>query len=83
MAKAWFPANVAAKLTVGKIQAEIERLGLVKPKRLGLSKMLAHFGHQLVEEKLVEVTKGSNLSRSDIKFHLYLHALEVFYVTFN
>ncbi len=69
VAKAWFPLEVSARLNVGKIQMEIQALGLLKPatKRCSLTKALVHFGRELIENKLVKLVKTAQLTRSDVE----------------
>lgn len=65
--KSWFTPNIAARLNVGKVLAEIQTLGLLKPKRCGLTKIIAHFGRELIENKLVRVNKTARLTRDNVQ----------------
>lgn len=66
VARAWFPPDLASKLTLGRVTKELTVLGVKRPQKCGLKDSLVMLAKELLRTKRVTIKKCSNLTRVDV-----------------
>ena len=61
--RSWFPPELAARLTLGRVTKELQVFGVKKPQRCGLKDALVLLAKEVLR---VMIKKRSNLTRADV-----------------
>ena len=64
--RSWFPSELAARLTLGRVTKELQAFGVKRPQRCGLKDALVLLAKELLRTSRVTIKKMSNLTRGDI-----------------
>lgn len=64
--RSWFPPDLAARVTLGRVTKKLQAFGVKRPQKCGLKDALVLLAKELLRTSRVTTRKRSNLTRGDV-----------------